>query len=74
DFPFDRPGKGRPRLGTADAVMAEFPAVRAVIDAKEPAFRRPAGWDEHPAEDRPDRGVTAIGPGRMSPRPIAQHP
>jgi len=46
DFPFDRPGKGRTRLGTADAVMAAFPAVRAVIDAKEQAFRRPAGWEE----------------------------
>ena len=46
DFPFDRPGKDRPKLGTADAVMAAFPAVRAVIDAKEQAFRRPAGWDE----------------------------
>jgi IS5 family transposase len=46
DFPFDRPGRDRPRLGTADAVMAAFPSVRVVIDAKEQAFRRPAGWDE----------------------------
>lgn len=46
DFPFDRPGKDRTRLGTADAVMAAFPAVRAVIDAKEQAFRRPSGWDD----------------------------
>ena len=46
DFPFDRPGKDRTRLGTADAVMAAFPAVRVVIDAKEQAVRRPSGWDE----------------------------
>lgn len=51
DFPFDRPGKDRPRRGTADAVMAGFPAVRAVIDAQEQAFRRPAGWDEQRSLD-----------------------
>lgn len=45
DFPFDRPGKDRPKLGTADAVMAEFPAVRVIIDAKEQAVRRPSGWE-----------------------------
>ena len=45
-FPFDRPGRGRTRLGTADAVMAAFPDVRVVIDAKEQGFRRPAGWEE----------------------------
>ena len=46
DFPFDRPGKDRPKLGTADAVMAAFPAVRVIIDAKEQGFRRPAGWEQ----------------------------
>src|SRR6266511_449011 len=46
DFPFDRPDPGRGRLDTAAAVMAEFPAVRAIIDAKEQGFRRPAGWDD----------------------------
>lgn len=44
DFPFDPPGRGRPRLTTRDQVMDTFPEVRAVIDAKEQAFRRPAGW------------------------------
>ena len=46
DFPFDRPGKDRAALRTADAVMAAFPQVRVVIDAKEQGFRRPAGWEE----------------------------
>lgn len=46
DFPFDRPGTDRTRLGTADAVMAAFPAVRVIVDAKEQGFRRPAGWDD----------------------------
>ena len=46
DFPFDRPGTDRTPLGTADAVMAEFPAVRVIVDAKEQGFRRPAGWDD----------------------------
>lgn len=45
DFPFDPPGRGRPRLRTADQVMDTFPEVRAVIDAKEQAFRRPGGWE-----------------------------
>src|SRR4051812_1435983 len=46
EFPFDRPGKDRTKLDTADAVMAAFPAVRAIIDAKEQGFRRPGGWDD----------------------------
>lgn len=46
EFPFDRPGKDRTPLGTADAVMAEFPAVRVIIDAEEQGFRRPKGWDD----------------------------
>jgi IS5 family transposase len=44
DFPFDPPGKGRPRVATRDHVMDTFPEVRAVIDAKEQGYRRPAGW------------------------------
>lgn len=46
EFPLERPGTDRTTLGTADAVMAAFPAVRAIIDAKEQGFRRPTGWDE----------------------------
>jgi len=46
EFPFDRPGKDRTKLDTADAVMAAFPAVRAIIDAKEQGFRRPGGWED----------------------------
>jgi IS5 family transposase len=46
DFPFDRPGADRQSLRTADAVMAAFPAVRVIVDAKEQAVRRPSGWDE----------------------------
>jgi DDE superfamily endonuclease len=46
DFPFDRPGQDRTPLRSADAVMAAFPQVRVIIDAKEQAVRRPAGWEE----------------------------
>jgi hypothetical protein len=45
DFPFDRPDPDRRKLQTAEAVMAAFPEVRVIVDAKEQAFRRPAGWD-----------------------------
>jgi IS5 family transposase len=45
DFPFDRPDPDRRKLQTAEAVMAAFPEVRVIIDAKEQGFRRPAGWD-----------------------------
>jgi DDE superfamily endonuclease/Helix-turn-helix of DDE superfamily endonuclease len=45
DFPFDRPDPRRRKLQTAAAVMEAFPEVRVIIDAKEQAFRRPAGWD-----------------------------
>jgi IS5 family transposase len=45
DFPFDRPDPDRRKLQTAAAVMAAFPEVRVIIDAKEQAFRRPTGWD-----------------------------
>jgi hypothetical protein len=45
DFPFDRPDPDRRKLQTAEAVMAAFPEVRVIIDAKEQAFHRPAGWE-----------------------------
>lgn len=45
DFPFDPPGRGRPRSATPDQVMDTSPQVRAVIDGQEQAFRRPAGWE-----------------------------
>jgi hypothetical protein len=34
-FPFDRPGRDRRKLRSAAAVMAAFPQVRLIIDAKE---------------------------------------
>lgn len=46
DFPFDRPGAGPAPLRTTDAVMAEFPAVRVILDAEEQGLRRPGGWDD----------------------------
>jgi hypothetical protein len=46
DFPLDRPGPARTPLGSADAVMAAFPGVRVIVDAKEQGFRRPAAWDD----------------------------
>lgn len=45
DFPFDRPDPDRRKLQTAEAVMATFPEVRVIIDAKERGFRRPSGWE-----------------------------
>jgi DDE superfamily endonuclease/Helix-turn-helix of DDE superfamily endonuclease len=43
DFPFDRPdGGGSPR-GSLAAVLADFPAVRLVIDSKEQRVYRPGG-------------------------------
>jgi hypothetical protein len=46
DFPFDRPGTGRRALSTPEQVMAAFPAVRLVIDAKEQRVNRPgASYD-----------------------------
>jgi hypothetical protein len=41
DFPFDRPGGDRRALATPEQVMAAFPAVRLVIDAKEQRVNRP---------------------------------
>jgi hypothetical protein len=43
DFPFDRPGPDRPKLRSAAAVMAAFPAVRLIVDAKEQRINRPRG-------------------------------
>lgn len=45
DFPLDRPDPDRRKLPTTEAVMGAFPEVRVIIDAKEQAFHRPAGWD-----------------------------
>jgi hypothetical protein len=45
DFPFDRPGRDRKRLGSLTAVMAAFPAVRVIIDSKEQRVNRPRGYD-----------------------------
>lgn len=49
DFPFDRPDPDRRKLQTAEAVMDAFPEVRVIVDAKEQAFHRPAGWDRQKA-------------------------
>jgi hypothetical protein len=44
DFPFDRPdGGGRPPRGSLSVVLADFPAVRLVIDSKEQRAYRPGG-------------------------------
>jgi len=45
DFPFDRPDPERRKLQTPEAVMGAFPEVRVIIDAKEQALHRPAGWE-----------------------------
>ena len=42
-FDFDRPGPGRPKLSSPEQVMAAFPAVRLVVDAKGQRVRRPGG-------------------------------
>src|SRR5712692_1303143 len=46
-FPFERPAKERQKLRTAAAVMAAFPAVCVVIDAKEQRIQRPQSSKEH---------------------------
>jgi hypothetical protein len=43
DFPFDRPGPDRAKLRSAAEVMAAFPQVRYVIDAKEQRINKPQG-------------------------------
>ena len=45
DFPFDRPGRDRPKLRSVAAVMAAFPEVRIIIDSKEQRVNRPTGHD-----------------------------
>jgi hypothetical protein len=45
DFPFDRPGRDREKLRSAAAVMAAFPQVRVIIDAKEQRINRPEGFE-----------------------------
>jgi IS5 family transposase len=46
DFPFDRPGRDRPKLRSAATVMAAFPQVRIIIDGKEQRCNRPEGYEE----------------------------
>ena len=46
DFPFDRPGADRRTLSTVGEVMAAFPSVRLVIDAKEQRVNRPGASHE----------------------------
>jgi len=45
DFPFDRPGRDRKKLGSLTEVMAAFPEVRVIIDSKEQRVHRPRGYD-----------------------------
>jgi DDE superfamily endonuclease len=42
-FPFDRPGRDRRKLRSAAEVMAAFPQVAVIIDAKEQPINRPGG-------------------------------
>jgi DDE superfamily endonuclease len=46
DFPFDRPGKGRQKARSAAEVMAAFPQVRYLIDAKEQRVNKPQGEEK----------------------------
>jgi len=43
DFPFDRPGPDRKKMRSAAEVMAAFPAVRLIVDAKEQRINKPQG-------------------------------
>lgn len=43
DFPFDRPGREREKLRSPAALMAAFPQVRLIIDAKEQRTNKPKG-------------------------------
>jgi len=45
DFPFDRPGRDRKKLGSLSEVMAAFPEVRIIIDSKEQRVHRPRGYE-----------------------------
>ena len=44
-FPFDRPGRDRAQLRSPAEVMAAFPEVRVIIDAKEQRINRPEGFE-----------------------------
>jgi hypothetical protein len=44
-FPFDRPGRDRTKLRSPAGVMAAFPQVRVIIDAKEQRINRPDGFE-----------------------------
>ena len=43
DFPFGRPGPDKKKARSAAEVMAAFPAVRVIIDAKEQRINKPQG-------------------------------
>jgi len=43
DFPFDRPGPDKKKARSAAEVMAAFPQVRVIIDAKEQRINKPQG-------------------------------
>jgi len=45
DFPPDRPGRPRQKLGALSEVLAAFPEVRVIIDSKEQRVNRPRGYD-----------------------------
>jgi DDE superfamily endonuclease len=45
DFPFDRPGRDRKKLGSLTEVMAAFPQVGVIIDSKEQRVHRPRGYE-----------------------------
>lgn len=45
-FPSDRPGPGRKRLSSPAEVMAAFPQVRLIIDAKEQRINKPQGDEQ----------------------------
>jgi hypothetical protein len=49
DFPFGRPGPDKKKARSAAEVMAAFPAVRVIVDAKEQRVNKPRGE----AEQRP---------------------
>src|SRR5215218_3563686 len=46
DFPFGRPGPDRKKARSAAEVMAAFPQVRVIIDAKEQRINKPQGEEK----------------------------
>jgi hypothetical protein len=81
DFPFDRPGADRRALSTPEQVMAAFPAVRLVIDAKEQRVNRPGA--SHDAQKPYYSGKkkchtlktqVAVGPDGLIESVSASHP